>query len=196
MNVNPNVAEVASLLSEPSRATILTSLMDGRFHTASGLAQMANIKRQTASYHLAKLVQSRFVIVEKHGRFRYYQLANREVAHILESLLVISRPAQVLKQSDQSKKLRHARMCYDHVAGRLGVELTQSMLNAGYLIKRESEFLVTHTGEQFLTDFGLDLAMLRKKRAVIFPCMPSTRAIQITDKGKAGLKQHFHLSDL
>jgi len=166
MSINPNVAEVASLLGEPSRATILMSLMDGRFHTASELAFMAAITPQTASFHLSKLVEGNLVNVEKNGRHRYYQLTNGEVARILETFLAISPPPEVhsLKQSNQVKLLREARTCYDHLAGKLGVDLTESMLNAGYLEKEEREFVITPKGEQFFTDFGIDLGDLKRKR--------------------------------
>jgi DNA-binding transcriptional ArsR family regulator len=166
MSISPNVAEVAALLGETSRATILTSLLDGRFHTASELAYMAAIKPQTASFHLSKLVDGNLVIVEKHGRHRYYQLANEEIARILESFLAISPPPEVrsLKQSRQMKLLQNARTCYDHLAGKLGVELTEAMLAAGYLEKEAQEFTITTAGEQFFTDFGIDLVELRGKR--------------------------------
>lgn len=166
MSINPNVAEVAFLLGEKSRAAILISLMDGRLHTASELAYMAAIKPQTASFHLSKLIESNLVNVDKQGRHRYYQLANEEVARILESFLAISPPPEVrsLKQSSQVKLLREARTCYDHLAGKLGVGLTESMLNTGYLEKEERNFVVTPKGEQFFTDFGIDLGQLKRKR--------------------------------
>ncbi|MBS4190391.1 helix-turn-helix transcriptional regulator [Bacillus sp. FJAT-49705] len=166
MSINPNVAEIAFLLGEKSRATILISLMDGRFHTASELAYMAAITPQTASFHLSKLIEASLVNVDKQGRHRYYQLANEEVARILESFLAISPPPEVrsLKQSSQVKLLREARTCYDHLAGKLGVGLTESMLNTGYLEKEERNFVVTPKGEQFFTDFGIDLGQLKRKR--------------------------------
>ncbi|MFX3673559.1 MAG: ArsR/SmtB family transcription factor [Paenisporosarcina sp.] len=166
MSINPNVAEVAFLFGEKSRATILTSLMDGRFHTASELAFMSAITPQTASFHLSKLIEGNLVEVEKQGRHRYYQLANGEVARILESFLAISQPPEVrsLKQSSQVKLLREARTCYDHLAGKLGVDLTESMLNAGLLEKVEREFVITPKGQQFFTDFGIDLSELKRKR--------------------------------
>lgn len=77
MGINPNMAEIAALLGETSRATILASMMDGRFHTASELAYMAAIKPQTASFHLAKLVEGKLIKVEKQGRHRYFQLVVR-----------------------------------------------------------------------------------------------------------------------
>ncbi|WP_243296659.1 ArsR/SmtB family transcription factor [Bacillus litorisediminis] len=227
MSINPNVAEIAALLGETSRATILMSLMDGRFHTASELAYIAAITPQTASFHLAKLAEGRLVNVEKHGRHRYYQIANGEVARILESLLAISPPPEVrsLKQSDQVQLLRKARTCYDHLAGKLGVELTKSMMNAGYLEKEERIFVVTHKGEQFFMNFGMDLSKLKKeRRSFSHACLdwserhhhlagalghglttrffdlgwieriPSTRAVKVTEKGKAGLKQNFNIN--
>lgn len=166
MSINPNVAEVAFLLGETSRATILMSLMDGRFHTASELAFMAAITPQTASFHLSKLIEGNLVNVEKHGRHRYYQLAGGEVARLLETLLALSPPPEVrsLKQSSQVKLLRDARTCYDHLAGKLAVDVTESMLNAGYLEKGEREFVHTPQGELFLTDFGMDVSELKRKR--------------------------------
>ncbi|GAB0169799.1 helix-turn-helix transcriptional regulator [Lysinibacillus sp. CTST325] len=171
MSINPNMAEIASLLGETSRATMLASMMDGRFHTASELAYMAAIKPQTASFHLAKLVDGKLVKVEKQGRHRYFQLADEEIAHLLESFLAISPPPEVrsLKQSSQMKLLQGARTCYDHLAGKLGVQLTDSLVNAGYLQLEEKQFLITSDGAQFFTDFGLDLADLKRKRRSFSP---------------------------
>lgn len=171
MGINPNMAEIASLLGETSRATMLASMMDGRFHTASELAYMAAIKPQTASFHLAKLVDGKLVKVEKQGRHRYFQLADEEIAHLLESFLAISPPPEVrsLKQSSQMKLLQGARTCYDHLAGKLGVQLTDSLLNAGYLKLEEKQFLITSEGTQFFTDFGLDLVDLKRKRRSFSP---------------------------
>jgi hypothetical protein len=140
--------------------------MDGRYHTASELAFMAAIKPQTASFHLAKLVNGNLIIVENHGRHRYYRLANEEVASVLESFLTISQPSEIrsLKQSTQMKELTYARTCYDHLAGQLGVGLTNSMVASGFLEKKGMEFLITPKGEQFYTEFGLDLSKLKKKR--------------------------------
>ncbi|MGM9988047.1 MAG: ArsR/SmtB family transcription factor [Bacillaceae bacterium] len=195
MSINPNVAEVASLLSETSRATILTCLMDGRFHTASELAFIAAGTPQTASFHLSKLIEGNLVHVEKHGRHRYYQLINEEVAHILESLLSISPPPEVrsLKQSSQLKLLREARTCYDHLAGKLGVDLTESMLDAGYLEKEEKEFILTPIGEQFFSDFGLNLDELRKKRrSFSHACLDwSERCHHVVGALGHGLMVHF-----
>lgn len=152
MGINPNIAEIASLLGETSRATMLASMMDGRFHTASELAYMAAIKPQTASFHLAKLVDGKLVKVEKQGRHRYFRLAGEDIAQLLESFLAMSPPPEVrsLKQSSQMKVLQDARTCYDHLAGKLGVQLTESLLNASYLELDQKQFVITTEGEKFL----------------------------------------------
>lgn len=226
MGINPNMAEVAALLAETSRATILASMMDGRFHTASELAYMASIKPQTASFHLAKLVEGKLLKVEKQGRHRYFQLADEEIAQFLESFLAISPPPEIrsLKQSSQIKLLQEARTCYDHLAGKLGVHLTESMMRAGYLKLEEKQFVLTEEGALFFTSFGIDLPALKKKRrSFSHACLdwserryhlagalgselfnhlfqlgwltrvPSIRAIQVTEKGKIGLKDVFQI---
>ncbi|MFK5707956.1 ArsR/SmtB family transcription factor [Lysinibacillus boronitolerans] len=226
MGINPNMAEIASLLGETSRATILASMMDGRFHTASELAYMAAIKPQTASFHLAKLVEGKLIKVEKQGRHRYFQLAGEDIAQFLESFLAISPPPEVrsLKQSSQIKLLQDARTCYDHLAGKLGVQLTESMLKAGYLTLEGKQFVLTDEGTLFFTTFGIDLtALKRKRRSFSHACLdwserryhlagalgcelltqffnlgwllrvPSIRAIKVTEKGKLGFKEVFHL---
>ncbi|KMN40157.1 helix-turn-helix transcriptional regulator [Lysinibacillus sp. LK3] len=226
MGINPNMAEIAALLGETSRATILASMMDGRFHTASELAYMAAIKPQTASFHLAKLVEGKLIKVEKQGRHRYFQLAGEDIAQFLESFLAISPPPEVrsLKQSSQIKLLQNARTCYDHLAGKLGVQLTESMLNAGYLTLEGKQFVLTDEGILFFTTFGIDLtALKRKRRSFSHACLdwserryhlagalgcellnqffnlgwllrvPSIRAIKVTEKGKIGFKEVFHL---
>lgn len=166
MSINPDIATVASLLGESSRAAMLTGLMDGRFHTAGELANMAAVTAQTASFHLSKLVQGGWIIAERHGRYRYYQLASREVAQTLETLLTLSPPPQVrsLRQSTEMKSLREARTCYDHLAGQLGVDLTEAMMHHGYLLQENGEFTVTAAGELFFTGLGLNLQLLRRKR--------------------------------
>ncbi|MEY2372752.1 ArsR/SmtB family transcription factor [Lysinibacillus capsici] len=226
MGINPNMAEIAALLGETSRATILASMMDGRFHTASELAYMAAIKPQTASFHLAKLVEGKLIKVEKQGRHRYFQLAGEDIAHFLESFLAISPPPEVrsLKQSSQIKLLQDARTCYDHLAGKLGVQLTESMLKAGYLTLEGKQFVLTDEGTLFFTTFGIDLtALKRKRRSFSHACLdwserryhlagalgcellnqffnlgwllrvPSIRAIKVTEEGKIGFKEVFHL---
>ncbi|WP_461611063.1 ArsR/SmtB family transcription factor [Cytobacillus kochii] len=174
MSIHPNITALTALLAEKSRATILAALMDGKFHTASELAYMATIKPQTASFHLAKLVENNLVISEKNGRFRYFRLANEEVANTLEIFMSISPPPEVrsLKQSSQLKRLENARTCYDHLAGRLSVTLTNIMQEEGYIEKSNKRFIITTKGEHFFKELGIDLiALSRKRRSFCHACL-------------------------
>lgn len=166
MIIHPNISALTALLTEKSRAAMLAALMDGKFHTASELAYMASIKPQTASFHLAKLEENNLIICEKYGRFRYFRLANNEVANTLEVIMSLSPLPEVrsLNQSSQLKKLENVRTCYDHLAGRVSVNLTNSMQEAGYIERTNKEFVVTAAGERFFKDFGIDLVGLSKKR--------------------------------
>ncbi|QUL53758.1 winged helix-turn-helix transcriptional regulator [Paenibacillus tritici] len=166
MKTNSNVAIIASLVSETSRAAILTVLLDGRFHAAGELAYIAGITPQTASFHLAKMVDAHVISVEKQGRHRYYGIHNPEVAQVMESLLSIAPPVHIksLKQASEDKALRLARTCYDHLAGSLGVQLTDSLIRTGILCEENKQFTVTERGKDFFTNFRIDLEKAEKKR--------------------------------
>ncbi|MED2970741.1 winged helix-turn-helix domain-containing protein [Fictibacillus sp. B-59209] len=166
MMAQSNVAEIASIVSESSRAAILTVLMDGRFHTASELACMAGIKPQTASFHLSKMQEAGVIAQEKQGRHRYYGIYNEEVAKVMESFLLIAPPVKIksLKQSSQDKAMRFARTCYDHLAGSVGVQLTDALLEAGFLDEDEENFIVTEEGVHFFKGLAIDLETISKKR--------------------------------
>ncbi|MGD8191353.1 ArsR/SmtB family transcription factor [Brevibacillus ginsengisoli] len=153
----PNVIEVASLIGEKSRATILYQLMDGRMIPASELARKAGISPQTASSHLAKLIEGGLLTIEAHGRHRYYKLASSEIASVLEGLAVIAPAVQVksLRESDLSKKLHVARTCYDHLAGKVGVVLAERLV-AMNVIEAES-FQVTEKGLHVLQEIGVQI---------------------------------------
>ncbi|ADM68352.1 hypothetical protein GMA19_00499 [Paenibacillus polymyxa E681] len=166
MSTKSNVAMIASLVSEPSRAAILTALLDGRFHTASELAHMAGIKPQTASFHLAKMTEAQVVIVEKQGRHRYFGIQDPEVAQVMESLLSIAPPVPIksFTHAFENEALRLARTCYDHVAGQLGVQLMSFFIQKGILFEDQDGLHITEPGEAFFTDFQIDLTKTRQKR--------------------------------
>jgi DNA-binding transcriptional ArsR family regulator len=166
MSTKSNVAMIASLVSEPSRAAILTVLLDGRFHTASELAHMAGITPQTASFHLAKMTEAQVVTVEKQGRHRYFGISNPEVARVMESLLSIAPPVQIksLRQASENEALRVARTCYDHLAGHLGVQVMDSFIQKGILFEDEGRLHVTEKGEAFFADFQIDVKQIRQQR--------------------------------
>lgn len=166
MLANQNVAVVASLVSEPSRAAILTALLDGRLHPASDLAFMAGIKPQTASFHLKKMLDADVIKTEKHGRHRYYGIRDHEVAQVLESFLSIAPKVEVrsLKQASQDKAIRYARTCYDHLAGNLGVKIAAALLENGFIQEGKEDFVVTDKGESFFSELQINLELVKKKR--------------------------------
>ncbi|KOS04440.1 ArsR/SmtB family transcription factor [Paenibacillus polymyxa] len=166
MSTKSNIAMIASLVSERSRAAILTALLDGRFHTASELAHMAGIKPQTASFHLAKMTEAQVVTVEKQGRHRYFGIQDPEVAQVMESLLSIAPPVPIksFKHASENEALRLARTCYDHVAGQLGVQLMSFFIQKGILSEDQDGLHITEPGETFFTDFQIDLTQTRQKR--------------------------------
>jgi DNA-binding transcriptional ArsR family regulator len=166
MSTKSNVAMIASLVSEPSRAAILTALLDGRFHTASELAHMAGIKPQTASFHLAKMTEAQVITVEKQGRHRYYGIQDPEVAQVMESLLSIAPPVPIksLKQASENEAIRLARTCYDHVAGHLGVQIMSFFMQKGILSEDQDGLHITQQGEIFFADFQINLKNTRQKR--------------------------------
>lgn len=152
-----DVAAAAALMADASRAAVLVELTDGRALPPSELAEVAGVSRSTISEHLAKLERAGFLTVEKGGRNRYFRLAGPDVATAVEALSALAprRPIRSLKQSNRARALGAARTCYGHLAGRLGVAITEAMLERR-LIEREAEvFLLTGAGAAWLEDLGV-----------------------------------------
>ena len=174
MNVYPNISYIAKLIAEPTRAIILDCLMNNQALPASELAYMAKVSHPTISSHLSKLVEGNLLTVEQHGRHRYYRLANQEVAEVLEKLGTIAPTVQVrsLKQSSQLKQIRYARTCYDHLAGKLGVEITEKLLDRQFIILEDGEYIVTEQGKKWFLNFGINVDEADIKRRVFAkPCL-------------------------
>ena len=123
--MEPNIAYVAGLLADPSRAAMCLALAGGEARPASELAARAGISAQTASNHLARLVTGRILRVEQQGRWRYYRLAGAEVGYAVEALAAVAPPVADTPDDDgadgATRHLREARTCYSHLAGRLGL---------------------------------------------------------------------------
>lgn len=153
------VAEIAALIGDPARANILTALMDGRALTAGELAWHAGITAQTASGHLAKLADGRLIAMEKQGRHRYYRLATAEVAQTLEALMALAAagPRRYRPAGPKDESLRTARTCYDHLAGRLGTALADSLAARGGVVLADGAATVTPAGIAALRAFGVEL---------------------------------------
>jgi DNA-binding transcriptional ArsR family regulator len=172
---------------------VLLALDDGRALPASVLADEAGISRPTASSHLGKLTNAGLLTVENHGRHRYYRLAGPEVGELLEQLgrLAPSRPVRSLREGTRAARLRSARTCYDHVAGRLGVAVMDNLLDRDALVggdgrydpRRDNHdalskpghdlnYDLTETGRDFLTGIGVELPT--GKRPLVRYCVDWT----------------------
>ena len=134
MDAGPSLARTAALIGDPARALMLAALMDGRSRTAGELARAGGVTPQTASAHLAKLVGAGLLSIEKQGRHRYHGLASAEVSHLLEALMSVSAGVPKLPApGPRDLALRHARTCYDHLAGELAVHLADGWIANGWI---------------------------------------------------------------
>jgi DNA-binding transcriptional ArsR family regulator len=156
MNADPDFAAAASLLAEPTRAAILSRLLDGRSWTATELAKAAAISPSTGSSHLAKLLEQGWVVVHPQGRHRYYRLAGEGIASFLESFACFSPTSRARTPGElhASTALRNCRLCYDHLAGYLGVAFTQNLLTRQWL---DPSFHLTEAGREGLKSQGLEM---------------------------------------
>lgn len=161
MKTGPDIALVASLVGDPARANMLTALMNGQALTATELSQEAGVTVQTASSHLAKLHDGGLLEVAKQGRHRYYRLTGPDVALVLEGLMGLAERAGLrrVRTGPKDPALRQARVCYDHLAGDLGVRMFDSMIDRK-LIEEGEEIGLTSRGQDFLAEFGVDLGPL------------------------------------
>src|SRR5215831_17001288 len=152
MKAGPDISMVASLVGDPARSNMLTALMSGRALTASELAQEAGITPQTASSHLAKLEAGGLIEPEKQGRHRYYRLTGPEVGHVLEGLADLAARAghMRVRTGPKDPALRRARICYDHLAGDLGVQMLDSMRAQKLVRQRKQDIELTPEGTRFL----------------------------------------------
>lgn len=166
MRDGPSIARIAALIGDHARAEILTALMTGQALTATELAHVAEVTKQTASAHLAKLLEARLVAVEAQGRHRYFRLADRDVADLLENLMGVAFRAGAvrLRSSPREPALRKARVCYDHLAGELGVLVYDSLTGHRYLRASGAGPALTAPGERFLAGLGIEVRALRAQR--------------------------------
>jgi len=170
-----NMVEVAALVGDTARATILAALMGGQALTGSELAFLARISRSTASEHLSKLVEARLIAITKQGRFRYYRIVSSRVAKMLESIELVAAidvPPRYQPRSMKDDALRFARTCYDHLAGQVGVAIADALVTNGHIILAEEGGEVTDAGARFLAGFGADLtSKSRSRRLFCQPCL-------------------------
>ena len=204
---------------------MLNALMGGQSLTATELAYCANVSRSTASDHLSKLVAARLLTVTRKRRFSYYRIASPLVATMLESIKVVAAievPPRRQPRSANDQALRFARSCYDHLAGQVGVAVTDALVAMGHIVLTDEGGEVTSSGGRFLAAFGADLTQ-RSRRMFCQPCLdwserryhlrglvgarildrmlelgwlksvPGSRALQLTSSGRTGLFETFRI---
>jgi DNA-binding transcriptional ArsR family regulator len=156
MREGPNIAAIAAMVGDPARANMLTALVNGEALTATELALEANVTKQTASSHLNKLAAAGLIDVEAQGRHRYYRLADADVAGLLETLMGVAARAKALRTRPGPKEpaLRHARLCYDHLAGDMGVALFDAFKKHKWIAPGpEKTFALTRLGRAKVSTF-------------------------------------------
>jgi DNA-binding transcriptional ArsR family regulator len=166
MKDGPSIVGIAALIGDHARAEILTALTAGEALTATELATVAGVTKQTVSGHLAKLLEARLVAVESQGRHRYFRLGGRDVADLLESLMGVAyRTGAVrVRASPREPALRKARVCYDHLAGELGVLAFDALEERRLLQTGSGGLQLTPGGRRFFAGMGIDTDALASQR--------------------------------
>jgi len=190
--LEPNYALIAGLIGDATRARMLSALMAGKALTAMELAVEADITAQTASSHLAKLVDAQLLIARKQGRHRYFQLHRPEVAELIEKLFNVAATSNILT-GPVDQRLRSARICYDHLAGSIGVALYDSLTIQNYLVDDGEETHLNEKGRLFFENVGVNFDEFdRSKRPTCKSCLDwSERRNHLA--GKLG---HWVLDDI
>ena len=188
-------ARVASAIGDPTRARMLSVLLAGESLAAGEIARAVDIAAPTASGHLARLVDAGLVSVLERGRHRYFRLADAEVAHALESLALVAERSgrATLWTREAYRPLKHARTCYRHLAGELGVQLLESIVARGYLASGANGYGVTRAGKAWLESLELarPLAECTGARCA-YPCLDwSERRDHLAGPLATALLDHF-----
>lgn len=166
MKGDADVAAAAALIGEPARAALLLALMEAEPLPARELAARAGIAPSTASGHLAKLVSGGLLTGERRGRHRYFRLAQPAVAEALEALSTIAptRSIHSLREATVADALRYARTCYDHLAGRLGVELAAALERERVVVRSNGAYVLGRNAPARLAALGIELVAIEKQR--------------------------------
>lgn len=174
MKDGPDIARIAALIGDPARANILSALMGGKALTATELAAEAGVTPATASGHLSKLCDGQLLSATKQGRHRYYCLAGTEVAETLEALMGLAQHtgATRVRTGPRDPELRHARICYDHLAGEMGVALMDGLIQRNAVTLSDDSAELTDSGGALMQDVGVDLqSVQRGRRLLCRPCL-------------------------
>lgn len=177
MDAEDQFSQLAGLIGEPTRAKILWNLLDGRAFTATELSLMAEVSPQGASMHLSKLVAAGLLRVESQGRYRYYSFSSRDVAYAVEAIANLMPPARK-DQADASLingNIKYCRSCYDHMAGKIGVTLTDQLLKHRIIVPSGELYEVTPNGRKWFAALDISIDELKEQRRHFAkPCLDWT----------------------
>ena len=157
---------ISSLIGDPIRILILWNLLDGKTYTATELAICVNTSPQNVSIHLRKLIQAELLQVERYGRNRYYRLAKQDVAYAIEAIanLIPSKAGKKEPYPNIDADIRYCRICYDHLAGEIGVRFTDNLFSQNLISITDKRYEVTKKGNKVFADFGIEMEALKKQR--------------------------------
>ncbi|GGB00084.1 ArsR/SmtB family transcription factor [Puia dinghuensis] len=155
---------IAQLIGDPIRANILWTLLDGRAYTASELAAAVDTSAPNCSMHLAKLIKADLLTVEAQGRHRYYTFSRPEVAYAVEALAALLPAGNRDAVEKDDPPIRICRSCYDHLAGRIGVQVAEALVQQKLLVQENKQFLLTPKGTRWFNEKGIDTAALQRQR--------------------------------
>ena len=196
MKEGPDIALLGSLIGDPARANILTALMNGKALTATELASEAGVTLQTTSSHLKKLEDVGLLKQRKQGRHRYFALFDEDVGSVLESLMGLAAKRGLVRTrtGPKDEALRKARICYNHLAGDLGVKIYDSMVASGHLIERNDNIELTESGATFVKELGIDLTTVSKsRRPLCKSCLDwSSRRTHLAGSLGTAFLEHFY----
>ena len=190
-----DIAEIGALVGDPARAAMLQALLDGRAYTAGELAYAARVSAPTASLHLRKLAEARMILMLAQGRHRYFRLASPLVGQLLEAIAAFAAteaPPRLRRPGPGDVAMRTARLCYDHLAGRVAVALADGLVAQGALVLEPDGGEVTQEGLRLLTSIGIALPAARpSRRAYCRPCLDwSERRFHLGGQVGAALAAH------
>jgi DNA-binding transcriptional ArsR family regulator/predicted transcriptional regulator len=168
------IGNITSLIGDPVRATILWTLLDGRAYTASELATCADTSPQNISMHLSKLVLAELLSVESQGRHKYYRFSRQEVAYAIEAIgnLIPNEKHKKITSNPDNAAIKYCRTCYDHLAGKVGVLITEGLIHQKIIVLNAPDYTVTKKGDKFFSELGIDTDELKKfRRTFAKPCL-------------------------
>jgi len=166
--------QIASLIGDPTRATIMWTLLDGKAFTATELAITADTSAQNISMHLNKLVQAGLLSAESQGRHKYYKFSRKEIAYAIEAManLIPQSAGKSNHLANDLSAIKYCRTCYDHLAGKVGVLITDSLLKQKIIVDSKNTFEVSDKGQKWFYNLGISIDDLKQqRRSFLRPCL-------------------------